>query len=472
MEAILEKPTTTKQFHVLSPASNEIISTIDINSKADLDRAVQLAETAQKSWAKLTVKDRIEIFYTYRTKLQENKLELAELISLENGKILPEALAEVEKSIELMEFTCSLPQTIGGDTLEVSKGVECKTIKSPMGTVACITPFNFPLMVPHWSVPNALATGNAVILKPSEKTPLSAIKMKELLEEAGLPKNLLHILNGAKEMVTSICEHPNIKAVSFVGSTKVAKTVYQLATSYNKKALALGGAKNHLVVLPDAHPEMAASNVLASMTGCAGQRCMAASVMIGVGGIQHIVDLMVKKAKTMKCGTDIGAIIDHESTERIINLITQAEKEGATILVDGRHASTQRNFLGPTILDNITPDMSIAHNEVFGPVLSIIRTTTTDEAVKIQNNCLYGNGASVFTQSGAWANFFITNLSAGMVGVNVGVPVPREPFGFGGWNESKFGTGDITGNNSIPLWTQEKKVTTKWNPEDKTNWMN
>jgi malonate-semialdehyde dehydrogenase (acetylating)/methylmalonate-semialdehyde dehydrogenase len=295
------------------------------------------------------------------------------------------------------------------------------------------------------------------------------------LQEAGLPDGIFSIVNGDKEIVEAICDHPDIDAVSFVGSTKVAKLVYARATSNFKRALALGGAKNHLIVLPDAHPEMTGSNVAASMSGCAGQRCMAASVMVAVGKTDHIVDKVCEEVRKIIPGKNLGAVISRQAKERIERYITDAEKQGAKILVDGRGSTVTGKengyYVGPTVIDYVTPDMAVAREEIFGPVISILRTNTLDEAITIENRSPYGNAASVFTQSGGLARQVVENASAGMVGVNIGVPVPREPFSFGGWNESHFGTGDITGKSSIGFWTKLKKITVKWNPESRTNWM-
>ena len=401
--------------------------------------------------------------------------ELTKLVQLENGKVYDEAKAEIEKSIELCEFAVSMPQIITNEVQEVSRGVECRIEKKPLGVVASIAPFNFPNMVPHWTMPNALVLGNTMIMKPSELVPLSAMRMAELLKEAGLPDGVFNVVNGGKEIVEAICDHPDIKAVSFVGSTKVAQIVYKRATSNLKRCVALGGAKNHLLVLPDAHPDMTASNVVASMSGCAGQRCMAAAVMVGVDKVQHIIDKMVIEAKKIVPGENLGSVISKAAKERIEGYITAAEKAGAKVLVDGRNCVVKGKeggyYVGPTILDYVTPDMSVAKEEIFGPVISIIRAKDLDEAIKIENASPYGNAAAVFTQSGGLARLVMEKASAGMIGVNVGVPVPREPFSFGGWNDSKFGMGDITGKSSIEFWTQNKKTTIKWNAEAKTNWM-
>jgi malonate-semialdehyde dehydrogenase (acetylating) / methylmalonate-semialdehyde dehydrogenase len=304
---------------------------------------------------------------------------------------------------------------------------------------------------------------------------LSAGRIAELLKEAGLPDGVFQVVHGGKEVVEAICDHPDIAAVSFVGSTKTAKVVYRRATSNLKRCLALGGAKNHLIVMPDADPEMASSNIVASMTGCAGQRCMAASVMVAVSKSDHVIERMITAASRMRPGVDIGPVISAEAKARISRYIDEAEAAGAKVLVDGRNVVVPGReggyFIGPTIIDHVRPEMKIAQEEVFGPVLAIVRAPDLDKAMEIENASPYGNAASVYTESGAVARHVMEKASAGMVGVNVGVPVPREPFSFGGWNESRFGVGDITGRGSIEFWTQSKKITTKWNRSAGTNWM-
>jgi malonate-semialdehyde dehydrogenase (acetylating)/methylmalonate-semialdehyde dehydrogenase len=460
---------------VISPLNGEIISQVPLSSSDILDDAVNSAKTALLKWSTIPIKERVQVFYRYKYLLEKNLNELSVLIREENGKTILEAKAEVEKSIELTEFACSLPQLVQGELLEVSKGVECRSERYPVGVVASITPFNFPFMVPNWSMPNALTLGNAMILKPSEQVPISAMRIAEFLAEAGLPDGIFNIVHGDKDIVNAICDHTDIDAVSFVGSTKIARIVYQRATSHNKRALTLGGAKNYLLVLPDANPEMTASDVAASMSGCAGQRCMAAAAVIAVGNVDGIIKGICENAKTIIPGKNLGAVISKEAQERIENYISEAEGQGAVVLVDGRGVSVENNengfYVGPTVIDQVTPEMNIAREEVFGPVLSIIRVDTIEKALEIENNSQYGNAAAVFTQSGGLAQYVTENVSAGMIGVNIGVPVPREPFSFGGWNQSKFGVGDLTGKSSIEFWTKQKKITTKWNPEAKTNWM-
>lgn len=466
---------TSKTMDVVSPLDGTLLSKVPMSSASDLGEAVQAAQKAFPAWSRTPIKERVQVFFRYKYLLEKNLKELAELCSEENGKTYSESVAEIEKCIELTEFATSLPQLVTGELLEVSRGVECRTEHVPLGVVASIVPFNFPSMVPNWTIPNAIALGNCMIMKPSEKVPLSCGRLAELLKEAGLPDGVFNIVHGDVEIVEAICDHPEIEAVSFVGSTKVAKIVYQRATNHYKRCLALGGAKNHLMVLPDAISDMTAQNVAASMSGCAGQRCMAASAMIGVGNVDHIVAKICDEARKIVPGKNLGAVINKASQDRIEQYITDAEKDGAKILVDGRNTivagKENGTYVGPTVIDYVTPEMSVAREEIFGPVISIMRTKTVDEALAIENANPYGNAASVFTQNGAMARYIIDKASAGMIGVNVGVPVPREPFSFGGWNESKFGVGDITGKSSIEFWTKLKKSTIKWNAEAGVNWM-
>ncbi len=466
---------TKKSMDITSPLDGITIANVPLSTMTELNAAVESAQAAFKTWSSTPIKERVQIFYRYKTLMEKNLKELALLVQKENGKTLDEATAEVEKSIELTEYACSMPQLVAGKVMEVSRGVECRLDHKPIGVVASIAPFNFPHMVPHWTIPNAIVLGNCMILKPSEKVPISSMRIAEMLKEAGLPDGVFNIVNGDKEIVEAICDHPGIQAVSFVGSTKIAKLVYIRSTSNLKRCLALGGAKNHLIVMPDAHPDMTASNVTASMSGCAGQRCMAASAMVAVGNVDPIIAKICDEARKIIPGKNLGAVITKESKERIERYITEAEKAGAKILVDGRNAKVDGmengKYVGPTVIDFVTPDMAIAREEVFGPVIAIMRASSIDEALTIENGSSYGNAASVFTQSGSIARQVMEKASAGMIGVNIGVPVPREPFSFGGWNDSKFGVGDITGDSSIEFWTNLKKTSIKWNPEAKTNWM-
>src|SRR5438105_4134565 len=321
---------------VTNPADGSVISRVPLSAASEVDRAVDAAKRAFPAWSAMPIKERVQVFFKYKTLLEKNIDELAKLVTEENGKIDGEARAEVLKSAELTEFACSLPQITAGEVLEVSRGVECRVERFPVGVVASITPFNFPNMVPNWTIPNAIALGNTMILKPSEQVPISAGRIAELLRDAGLPDGVLNIVHGGQATVEAICDHPGIEAISFVGSTKVAKIVYRRGSSNYKRVLALGGAKNHLIVMPDAEPEMTSNNVVASMSGCAGQRCMAASVMMAVGKSDHIIERMVNIVRAMVLGKHLGPVISREAKQRIEGYISEAEKMGAKVLVDGR----------------------------------------------------------------------------------------------------------------------------------------
>ena len=454
---------------VLNPSDGRLLSRVPLSGAEELGAAVRAAASAFPAWASTPIKERVQIFYRYRALLERHLDELASLISEEHGKLEAEAQAEVLKAIELTEFACSLPQLVAGEVLEVSRGIECRVDRYPLGVVASIVPFNFPSMVPHWTVPNAIALGNCLILKPSELVPLSAGRIAELLAEAGLPPGVLSVVHGGQDVVEAICDHSGIAAVSFVGSTRVAQLVYRRATGNLKRVLALGGAKNHLFVLPDANPDLTATNVVASMSGCTGQRCMAGSVLLALSKTDPILQRMVDHARSIVPGANLGPVISREARERIERYVAEAVSAGASVVLDGRGVSVPGReggfWIGPTILDHVRPEMSIAQEEVFGPVLAIVRARDLDHALAIENASPYGNAASVFTESGGIARYVADRASAGMVGINVGVPVPREPFSFGGWNESKFGACDITGHGSIEFWTRAKKTTTKWSRE-------
>jgi len=460
---------------VHDPSTGQLLAKVPLGGKAEVDAAVQGAKRAFPAWSKTPIKERAQVFYRYRALLEKNIKELSDLIVEEHGKIYSEAEAEVLKAMELTEFACSLPQLAGGEVLEVSRGVECRIERLPLGVVAAIVPFNFPSMVPHWSIPNAIALGNCLVLKPSERVPLSSRRIAELLREAGLPAGVFSLVQGSRDVVEALCDHPDIAALSFVGSTAVAKAVYRRGTNNLKRVLALGGAKNHLIVLPDADPEMTSSNVLASATGCAGQRCMAASVMVALPRTDHIIEKVAGLARKMTPGKELGPVISQAARDRIVSYIDEAERDGASVLVDGRQATVAGKeggyWLGPTVVVNVRPEMKIVREEVFGPVLAVLRTETLDEALAVENASPYGNAASIYTENGGLARYVTERASAGMVGINVGVPVPREPFSFGGWNDSKFGVGDLTGKSSVEFWTQLKKTTTKWNREAGSNWM-
>ncbi len=460
---------------VHAPATGEVIARTPLSTTVAVDAAVQGAKRALPAWSATPIKERVQVLFRYRTLLEQHIGELSALIVEEHGKVESEARAEILKAIELTEFACALPQLATGEVLEVSRGVECRTERHPVGIVASIVPFNFPSMVPHWTIPNALALGNCMILKPSELVPLSAGRIAALLAEAGLPPGVFSVVHGSHETAGALCDHLDIAAITFVGSTKVAKSVYRRGTQNLKRVLALGGAKNHLIVMPDAEPEMTSSNVAASMSGCSGQRCMAASVMVAVGETNAIVARVVAHARTLVAGETLGPVISRDAKERIERYITEAEEAGARVLLDGRGVEVAGReggfYVGATVIDGVTADMRIAQDEVFGPVLAIVRAPDLDRALEIEAASPFGNAAAVFTERGSTARYVAERATAGMIGINVGVPVPREPFGFGGWGDSSFGVGDITGRGSIEFWTRTKKTTTKWNRDAGTNWM-
>lgn len=461
-----QAPSNGEAKYVLSPVNGDVLTTVPFSTREELQSAVNAAQAAFPAWTQLTLRQRCDIFYRYRSLLQDNLGELSRLCHEENGKTIGESKAEVLKAIELTELACSLPNLVAGEALEVSPGFDCSIEQAPLGVVSCITPFNFPIMVPHWTIPMALALGNTMVFKPSEQVPISGARIAELLTEAGLPDGVFNVVHGDKQVVDFICDNADIQALTIVGSTPVAKAVYARATSNYKRVLALGGAKNHLIVMPDADVEHTAVNVAASACGCAGQRCMAAATMVAVGDVDHIVEQVVIQSRLLVPGDNLGAVISADAKVRIEGYITEAVEQGATVLLDGRGVTVEGcengTYVGPTVLDNVSPDMNIASAEVFGPVLSIVRTTDLDKAIDLENSSPYGNAAVVYTQDGQVAREFAGRASAGMIGVNVGVPVPSEPFGFGGWNDSRFGVGDITGRGSIQFWTQSKKITSHW----------
>ncbi len=467
---------TDEYLPVTNPATGETIVEVPLCGPSELDSAVAAAAAAQKEWGETPVKDRVQVLFRMKQIIEREQDRLADVVVRENGKTRAEALGSIIRGVECIEYASSLPQIATDQVLMVGQGVECRTQRFPLGVVAGITPFNFPFMVPLWMVPLAIGTGNAFILKPSEQTPLGGMETAEILHEAGLPDGVFSVVHGGRTMVESICDHPGIAAVGFVGSTKVARTVRDRASAAGKRVRALGGAKNHLIVVPDANPEMTAASVVASVTGCCGQRCMAASVLLAVGDVDPIVDDIIARFRTMKAGVDFGPVISPAALERISGYCERAETGGAKLVVDGRELVADDvpaggNYIGPCIIDHATSEHEASCEEIFGPTLTIIRCDTLDEALAIENGNAYGNAAAVYTSSGLVAQEFTDRAGAGMIGINIGVPVPREPFAFGGWHDSSFGEGDITGPGAIDFWTKMKKVTCKWSAQKQTNWM-
>jgi len=468
--------TRPRTLPLTSPVDGASLGELAVADAAQVDAVVQRAHDAFQTWSRTPVKDRVQPLYRFKALVEKNLQQLAEMVSRENGKTVDEGAAGLQRGLEVVEYACSVPALIAGDLLEVATGVDCYTRRFPLGVVAGITPFNFPAMVPMWMFPMALACGNAFVLKPSEQVPQSPLLLAELLSEAGLPDGVFNIVQGDRETVEAVLDHPLIRACAFVGSTPVAKTVFARGSASGKRMLTLGGAKNHVVILPDADPELVAKNLTASATGCAGQRCMAASVALGVGNCDAIVEAIAAEMRTVRAGHDMGAIINPRSRDRITSYIDRAESEGAALLVDGRDPVVPEgkrggHYVGSTLIDRLTTGSKCVQDEIFGPVLSILRVGSLDEALAIENRNPYGNAASIYTSSGAAARYFEQHASAGMIGVNIGVPVPRDPFSFGGWNDSKFGIGDVTGKDAINFWTQTKKTTVKWAASAARNWM-
>lgn len=420
------------------------------------------------------MRERAQVIYRLKQLLERDLEELSWLVSHENGKTFAEGKGDVEKGIECVEYAASLHMLAEGGQLDVSRGVNCRAVYEPLGVVAGIVPFNFPVMVPLWMIPNALMAGNAFILKPSEVVPFGAMRLASLLDEAGLPPGLFNIVNGQRTVVEAIVDNPGIQAVGFVGSSTVAKALYARGAATGKRMLCLGSAKNHVLVAPDADVELASSNIVASSFGCAGQRCMASSLVVAIGQVQPVIDGIVEHAKKIRLGTDMGAIISRTAKERIEKHIDTAAKAGAAVLLDGRGQRGDNgdgHWMGPTVIDKVTLDMPAGCDEIFGPVLSIVHVDSLEQAFALQHRSLYANGAAIYTRSGAIARRAVEQLEAGMVGINVGVPVPREPFSFGGFHASKYGHGDITGWDGFRFWSRTKKVTEKWAAASDASWM-
>ncbi|KAG0237825.1 hypothetical protein BGW42_008446 [Actinomortierella wolfii] len=463
---------------VTSPYNGRVIGHVPVSTKADVDQAVAAAKAAFGPWSARTSKDRAQILIRFHGLLTKYADQLADMIVLEHGKNKNEALASVLKGQETVEYAMSLPQLTQGKILEVSRGVTCFDRREPLGVVASVVPFNFPVMVPMWTLPIAIGMGNTMVLKPSEKVPFTMCKVVELLKEAGLPDGVVNLVHGTADAVNALVDHPDVKAVTFVGTSHIAEMVSQRCHKLGKRVLALGGAKNHMVAAPDCNLEMTSQDVVNSFAGCSGQRCMAASVLLTIGHQQDLLDKIVAKAEALRPGSqtgEVGPVIDQASLDKIHRYINEAEAGGAKILVDGRSWTRQQTegyWVGPTVILHSNPADRALHDEIFGPVLSILEVESADEALAIENANPYGNAACIYTGSGATAEYFTQRFSAGMVGVNIGVPVPREPFSFGGWNRSRFGNHcDITGDGGIEFFSARRKVTTKWVRQENASWM-
>ena len=458
---------------VYNPSTGRVIARVPFATPADVDRVVQAAAAALPAWAETPVVDRARILFRFRELLCRDAEPLARAVTREHGKTLGEARASVQRGIEMVEFACGIPSLIMGQTLaNLAPGVDCETIRHPVGVCVGITPFNFPAMVPLWMFPVALICGNTFILKPSEKVPLSARKLGELLLEAGLPPGVFNIIHGDRECVDALLAHPFVQAVSFVGSTAVARHVYETGTGNGKRVQAAGGAKNHMIIMPDADLDQAAKAIAAAAFGCAGERCMAGSVAVPVGATaEPLVDLLCRQAGSMKVGptdegadVDMGPLITREHRQRVAGYLDSAVQEGAAVALDGRKLKPTGDgfFLGPSVVDRVTPDMRVARDEVFGPLLSVVRARDLEEALALGRRCPYGNGASIFTRSGWAARQFKQHFNAGMIGINVGVPAPMAWFPFTGWNQSFFGDLHIQGMESVQFYTRHKTTLTRW----------
>jgi malonate-semialdehyde dehydrogenase (acetylating) / methylmalonate-semialdehyde dehydrogenase len=456
-----------------NPATGEPVAEIPRTTPEEISSAVEAAAKAFPSWSRTPVLQRCRVLFQYREILENHAQELIALITEENGKTIEEARGSFQRGIECVEFACGAPSLIMGDTVDqVGTGVDGWSTRTPIGVCVGITPFNFPFMVPLWMFPMAIACGNTFVLKPSDKVPRTAVRLVELAHEAGLPAGVLNLVHGAKSTVDSLLADPRVKAVSFVGSSAVARYIYQTAANHGKRVQALAGAKNHSVVLPDADMKSTVAAIMGSGFGCAGERCLATSVVIAVG---EVADPLVKELVLAADGLNVGAgcdaktrmgpVISEEARKRILGYIDLGEKEGATLARDGRKDSVARGngyFVGPTILDNVNPGSRVAKEEIFGPVLSVIRVKTLSEALAVIGNSEYGNAASVFTRSGGAAREFAQNVGAGMVGINVGVPAPVAFFPFAGWKNSFFGDLHALGKDSVRFYTEQRVVTCRW----------
>jgi malonate-semialdehyde dehydrogenase (acetylating)/methylmalonate-semialdehyde dehydrogenase len=467
-----EQPAGRAQGTVTNPATGSVLAGVPYANDADVDRAVRAAHEAFLKWREVPVVDRVQVLYRYKALLDKHASDVAAILTRENGKTIEDAKAEVRRMIQMAEVACGMPSLMMGDSLnDVAQGIDCKSIRQPIGVCVGITPFNFPAMVPMWMYPFAIACGNSFVLKPSEKVPLTPTRAIELLHDAGLPPGVLNLLHGGKESVDALLRHPLVKAVSFVGSTPVAKYIYTTAAAQGKRVQALGGAKNHLIVMADADMEKTVEAIIGSAFGAAGERCLAGSVLVPVGDAAGpLLELLVKRTKALavgdgsKGGVEMGPLVTSEHCKRVDGYIDKGIAEGATPLVNGRDVKAGGDgfFLGPTIFDHVTPDMTIAREEIFGPVLSVIRVKTLDDAIELVNRCPFGNATAIFTASGKAAREYSSRCEVGMVGVNVGVAAPMAFFPFAGWKNSFFGDLHAHGKDAVAFYTEQKVIMSRW----------
>jgi malonate-semialdehyde dehydrogenase (acetylating)/methylmalonate-semialdehyde dehydrogenase len=457
---------------VFNPSTGSVIARAPFCTKDEVDGAVRAAQAALAAWSETPAIERARFLYHFRESLEAHSEELAALVTREHGKTLAESRAEVQRGLEMVEFACGAPTLLMGETLpNIAAGVDAETNRHAVGVCVGITPYNFPCMTPLWMFPVAIACGNTFVLKPSEKVPLSAVRLGELLAATGLPAGVFNIVHGDRECVDVLLTHPGVAAVSFVGSTAVARYVYETGVKNGKRVQAAGGAKNHLIIMPDADLDQSVKALAASAYGCAGQRCMAGSVAVAVGPVaEPLVDSLRDYASSLKVGptdghegVDMGPVIRQEHRERVAGYLDVAQGEGATVALDGRRDFAGDGFLlGPSIIDHVEPPMRVAQEEIFGPVLSVVRADSLEAALAVGKSSPYGNGASIFTRDGYAAREFKRRFNAGMIGVNVGVPAPMAWFPFTGWNKSFFGDLHLQGADSVRFYTRQKVTLTRW----------
>jgi malonate-semialdehyde dehydrogenase (acetylating)/methylmalonate-semialdehyde dehydrogenase len=455
---------------VFNPATGQVTKRVPFCNEETIDKAVQAATAAFPAWRDTPPVRRARVMQEYLNLLRKNQKALALIVSEEHGKVLDDAMGSVQRGIEVVEFACGIPQLLKGEFAEnVGTQVDTHTIRQPVGVCAGITPFNFPVMVPLWMFPMAIACGNTFILKPSEKVPSASIRMAELFKEAGLPDGVFNVVHGDKAAVDALLLHDGTKAVSFVGSTPIARYIYETCARAGKRVQALGGAKNHAVVLPDADLEFAADALIGAAYGSAGERCMAISAVVAVGAAADpLVRLLEKKAKAIKLGVDMGPLVTGQHLAKVRGFVEKGVAEGARLVVDARKQECPKEgfYLGTSLFDHVTPEMEVYKNEIFGPVLVVLRAKTLEEAIALVNKNPYANGTAIFTESGGAARRFVAEIQVGMVGVNVPIPVPVAFFSFGGWKSSLFGDLHVHGVESVKFYTRTKVVTSRWPHQD------
>ena len=457
---------------VFNPATGEQTGEVRFASLDEVDRTVATAKSAFTSWRATSLSKRADLFFRIYQVFDEHRDDLARLLTAEHGKVLSDARGEVQRGLEVIEYVCGIPELLKGDFSEqASTGIDVYSIRQPLGVVAGITPFNFPAMVPMWMWAPAIACGNTFVLKPSEKDPSASIRAAELLKEAGLPDGVFNVVQGDKVAVDSLLEHPDVAAISFVGSTPIARYVYENGTKNGKRVQALGGAKNHMIVLPDADIEMAADAAVSAGYGSAGERCMAVSVVVAVGDVaDSLVQAIKERLPKVKVGdgldpaSEMGPLVTREHREKVASYLESGPAQGATLVADGRETAPDGDgfFLGVSLLDDVRPEMDAYKDEIFGPVLSIVRTSSYNEALELVNANPYGNGVALFTRDGGVARQFQFDVNVGMVGINVPIPVPVAYYSFGGWKSSLFGDRHIYGPEGIDFYTRTKAVTSRW----------